>query len=582
MKLYRGFLFTLPVALVVLLVGLGALQYRWVEESSENERRRMAATLRLSLDAMARQFDDEIARGLSAVQIEAEALVASDGAAATDSWRRWASTSEVPGLIAGVRVVTIVANELELRRLDLETGQLVPIEWEGADLRLREQIEDDLRSRRNTQRRWVVDDPLAVVTRITQLPRITTAGAADVASLLRQIQEVRRPGLRGYVITHLDADVIRERLMPLLVTRYLPDGEFRVSLIRAVDGAPLFISGGEPIDDPDATAGVLTDTVAPLVIPANAQGRSGEIPVRVFSDSEPLPQQLTITPSGELPPHWVLRVAHRTGSVDAAVAGLQRRNLLLGFSILIVLAIGIAVAFTHARRADALARQQMEFVSVMSHELRTPIAIVNAAADNLSRGLVADRERGREYGQAIKRESRRLEAMVDQVLEFARRPDGDSWLLTDVDLAAVAGDVVDALQGVAAEAGGTIDLRSGTDLPVVVGDAEALGRAMRNLVINAIRHSGDRPAVTVEVACVERQALVRVSDRGPGISTEERAQLTQPFFRGARAIERQVPGSGLGLAIVRRIVEAHGGRLQIESREGGGSTFTLWLRRKRG
>jgi len=115
----------------------------------------------------------------------------------------------------------------------------------------------------------------------------------------------------------------------------------------------------------------------------------------------------------------------------------------------------------------------------------------------------------------------------------------------------------------------------------VAGDAPALRRAVLNLVTNALKHGGEPPWAGVRVALAPGggEARVEVADRGAGIPAGERERLFEPFFRGARAQEAQVPGTGLGLHLVRRIAELHGGRVEVRSAAGQGSAFTLVLPR---
>jgi signal transduction histidine kinase len=572
----RAIRFALPAALVVLLVVLADVQYRWVAELSENERRRMESTLEATLAVMARQLEQEVSSAVAAVQIDPAALQEGEASGAAAAWRRWSATAAAPELIARVDVVRRSDDGFEAFMLGRHDGALHPQPWESLAAPLRREIERDASAGSLEQRRWVIDEPLAVAARIVEVPLITASGPLDVAGVMAQIQRARRPRLSGWVVVHLEPTVLRERLMPELVARFVPSGDYRIVLLRRSDGQLLYASGEGAVDRPDATSPLLTDTVGPLVIPAT---RSDDGTLSTLSPEQALHDQLRIGSATEARHQWELRALHRAGSVDAAVARLQRRNLLVGGSILTILALGIATASFHARRADALARQQMEFVSVMSHELRTPIAIVQAAAENLSRGVVTTPERGREYGAAIAREARRLGGMVEQVLEFARRPEHAAYHFEEVDLRELVRDITESMHGVADEAGGRIE-RVDTPAPVTVaGDAEALSRAVRNLVINAIRHSGERPEITVATSAERRDATIRVSDRGAGIPPEERERLTEPFYRGRRAVERQIPGSGLGLAIVRRIVEAHGGRLLIENAAEGGASFTICLPR---
>ena len=116
---------------------------------------------------------------------------------------------------------------------------------------------------------------------------------------------------------------------------------------------------------------------------------------------------------------WRLLVRHRAGSLEAAVAQARQRNLALSFGILVMMALSVALIVVAARRAQRLARQQIEFVAGVSHELRTPVAVIGAAADNLSQGVVSDPARVKQYGAAIQGEARRLGETVERVLQFA-------------------------------------------------------------------------------------------------------------------------------------------------------------------
>jgi signal transduction histidine kinase len=141
--------------------------------------------------------------------------------------------------------------------------------------------------------------------------------------------------------------------------------------------------------------------------------------------------------------------------------------------------------------------------------------------------------------------------------------------------------VVDRALAAEAREGWTIERSLASGLPPVSGDAAALERAVANLVCNARKYGGPDHAVAVRLRAVPedspREIAVSVGDRGPGIEPDEQVRLFEPFFRGRRAREAQTPGSGLGLAVVRRIVESHGGRVDVASEPGRGSVFTILL-----
>jgi signal transduction histidine kinase len=114
-----------------------------------------------------------------------------------------------------------------------------------------------------------------------------------------------------------------------------------------------------------------------------------------------------------------LLVQHESGSLEAAVENVRRRNLAISFGVLLLLTISVGVLTLSSRRAHRLARQQMEFVAGVSHELRTPVAVIRSAAENLALGVVGSGDRVKQYGQAIETEARRLGDMVERVLQYA-------------------------------------------------------------------------------------------------------------------------------------------------------------------
>jgi signal transduction histidine kinase len=119
----------------------------------------------------------------------------------------------------------------------------------------------------------------------------------------------------------------------------------------------------------------------------------------------------------------------------------------------------------------------------------------------------------------------------------------------------------------------------GRALPVMA-DREALSRAVWNLLDNAVKYSPDQPEVVAETAAAPGGVAIRVTDRGIGIPREEQGRLFQKFVRGESIRKRGIPGTGIGLAMVRHIAEAHGGRVELRSAEGQGSSFSIFLPNK--
>jgi signal transduction histidine kinase len=170
--------------------------------------------------------------------------------------------------------------------------------------------------------------------------------------------------------------------------------------------------------------------------------------------------------------------------------------------------------------------------------------------------------------------------MVEQVLDYAgiagvARPDA----ARPVDLGRITADVMESCAPLATAARVHIDHDIASDLPVILGDPQALRSAIQNLVTNALKYGADGGWVGIDVRASgsgsKRAVTVTVRDRGLGVDADDRRHVFEPFYRGRRAIDAQVRGNGLGLSLVKRIAEAHGGRVALASEPGAGAAFTL-------
>jgi signal transduction histidine kinase len=203
--------------------------------------------------------------------------------------------------------------------------------------------------------------------------------------------------------------------------------------------------------------------------------------------------------------------------------------------------------------------------------------VIRSAADNLADGVVQDPSQARRYGALIRDESVRLTDMVEHVLEFAGADSPRRSARGPIDAVEAAHAAAKGMEALAKERGALVTVEAENGPVHVNGDMSHLTRAVSNLLGNALKYGGDAPQVVVRVRRGEGGAEISVADQGGGLSPSEIPRLFEPFYRGRRASEAQIPGSGLGLALVKRIVESHGGRVSAANNAHGGALFTIAL-----
>ncbi len=231
---------------------------------------------------------------------------------------------------------------------------------------------------------------------------------------------------------------------------------------------------------------------------------------------------------------------------------------------------------TRLRRLEGLRR---EFVANVSHELRTPITVIKGFAETLLDGGDEDGEKAKRFLGIIAGQADRLQALFDDLLVLSRTEQQAERGEIELKEASV-GDVVESAAALcrvrAEERDITIETRCAEGARVRL-NASLLEQAVFNLVDNAVRYSPSGTRVGVEVARAEGEVSVTVRDQGPGIAPEHQARIFERFYRVDRGRDRKTGGTGLGLAIVKHVVQAHGGRVSVQSAPGKGSAFTLHL-----
>jgi signal transduction histidine kinase len=246
------------------------------------------------------------------------------------------------------------------------------------------------------------------------------------------------------------------------------------------------------------------------------------------------------------------------------------------FLILAMMVLGFATIKAVRREVEA-AKARSDFMAAVSHELRTPLASIRMFAELMEEDRVEDLSTKQRFLRLILSNCQRLSAMIENVLDLSRSEQGlMRFHLEEVNIQKLLEDLFRDIRAVAEEEGFVIEVTINPDLPTVRADPTALARALFNLSDNAMKYSGEEKRIEVKAEAREEGVAISIRDHGAGVSSMEQDRIFQRFQRGdkGRALSS---GAGLGLTLAREAVEACGGTIVLESREGEGATFTVLL-----
>ncbi|HEY8425013.1 MAG TPA: ATP-binding protein [Limnochordales bacterium] len=241
-------------------------------------------------------------------------------------------------------------------------------------------------------------------------------------------------------------------------------------------------------------------------------------------------------------------------------------------------AVALVRDVTELRRLE---RVRSDFVANVSHELRTPLTALKGFIEALQEGAAEDPATRTRFLEIMARETDRLVALINDLLDLSHLESRNVELRrTPLQLARVAGAVIAMFARKAAAKQLALEQDLPPDLPPVLADEDMLRQVFINLLDNAVKYTPSG-RITVRAMAEPREPMVRVevSDTGIGIPRQHLGRIFERFYRVDRARSRELGGTGLGLSIVRHIIELHGGRIEVDSEVGAGTTFRFWLPR---
>jgi len=233
---------------------------------------------------------------------------------------------------------------------------------------------------------------------------------------------------------------------------------------------------------------------------------------------------------------------------------------------------------TSQKHAD---RMRADFIANASHELRTPLASILGYVETLQGHAKQDPEAQENFLGIIYKQAARMQALVDDLMSLSRIERDEHMRPSGVcDLVEILHETITTLAPLQQRKNATITAELPEHLIVLAGDHGQLCQVFSNLLVNALKYGAESDTVLVHITKDPAHGDltgIAITDHGAGIGAKHLGRLTERFYRVNATKSRDKGGTGLGLAIVKHIVQRHGGQLQIESTEGRGSTFTVWL-----
>jgi signal transduction histidine kinase len=607
-----------PIIVVVALLGLlgllATLQYRWLGQISDGERERLQRLVQSDTQRFAEDFNREIQNAYLSFQVPAGVWREKNWDAFNKELAFWREKRTVyPHLVRDFYFAE--AGEAQnLSRYNNETGAFEAAQWTEELNSLKPKLADEK-----------AFEPVNAAIPALLMPihdaekkldrifiRTETSGKTEAKI---PAPKAELPKRYGVLIIRLDENVIKNQILPDLVKKYFSASESAdYSLAVVGDDKQIVFQTGD-VKTTDASAVLFNLSPDNFLFFANrellskiegepkTEGEQKSAKVIKKFESKSSKQMILTTEHGGTQDvevisndlsqarirvferkgeagNWVLNVRHNAGSLEQFITRTRQKNLAISFGILSLLAVSILLIFDSAQRAQRLAQRQLDFVSSVSHEFRTPLAVIYSAGENLTDGVVRNENQVSQYGNLIKREGKKLRAMVEQILDFAGANSGKKKydLRDGASVREIVENALAECQPLIDEKEIVVERQIAENLPPVVADKNALSQAIQNLIGNAVKYSNGEKWVKISAQNGGGKVKIAVEDKGIGIAKADLKHVLEPFYRAKAVVDEQIHGNGLGLSLVKQIVNAHKGELKIESEPKKGSRFTIELR----
>lgn len=602
----------LVVGLLALLGVLAVFQYVWLGQISEAEKDRLTRRLQTDTERFGEDFNREIQSAFVNFQADQSLWQSKDWARFNERYDFWRGKTAYPNLIKDFYYFENKPDAGVLR-YDSEKREFVAANWTEELQIIKTNSADEI----NFQP--VDDERFALVMTVFEAEKMIDkilirerkpAPPTNIQPMTAAKIEI--PEREGFLVIKLDENTVKNQILPELAKKHFPEDDFNLA-ITGKSGQKIFQTREVTAADSSAKLFDLSPNnlmffasreILPrtqnkeangVIINQNVQTQSFSTVETETVSADKLQEKQTVgtfqlkLKEGEKPRTiiktnlrqvgiWTLNVQHSAGSLDQFIAKTRRRNLGISFGILGLLAVAIVLIFVSAHRAQVFAQRQVDFVSSVSHEFRTPLAVIYSAGENLADGVAREERQVSRYGNLIKKEGKKLSAMVEQILEFAGANSGKKkYDFREQSVKTIVENAIRDCRGLIDENGFEVEMEIAENLPNVKADANALKQAIQNLIGNSLKYSNGEKWLKISAQNGGGKVKITVEDRGIGIAPKDLKHIFEPFYRAKAVVDEQIHGNGLGLSLVRETVEAHGGKITAESEIGKGSKFIVHL-----